>query len=56
MVQRSKQIPQGAPLRGRRTIVIASGYLQGIDSPEIIDTVHPRPAPAISASTGLAGR
>jgi hypothetical protein len=28
-------------------------YLQGIDSSEIIDTVHARPAPTISATAGL---
>jgi hypothetical protein len=28
-------------------------YLQGIDSSEMIDTVHSRPAPVISATAGL---
>ena len=28
-------------------------YLQGIDSSEIISTVHGRPSPTISASAGL---
>jgi hypothetical protein len=28
-------------------------YLQGIDSFEIIHTIHERPAPVISASVGL---
>jgi hypothetical protein len=28
-------------------------YLQGIDNAEIIDTVHSRPAPVISATSGL---
>lgn len=32
---------------------ITSIYLQGIDSSEIIATVHSRPAPVISASAGL---
>jgi hypothetical protein len=32
---------------------ITSVYLQGIDSSEIIETVHGRPSPMISASTGL---
>jgi site-specific recombinase XerD len=32
---------------------ITSIYLQGIDSSEIIDTVHGRPAPVISATAGL---
>jgi site-specific recombinase XerD len=31
-------------------------YLQGIDSSEIIDTVHARPAPVISATAGLTSR
>ena len=35
---------------------ITSIYLQGIDSSEIIDTVHARPAPTISATAGLARR
>jgi hypothetical protein len=32
---------------------ITSVYLQGIDSSEIIETVHGRPSPTISASAGL---
>ena len=32
---------------------ITSVYLQGIDSTEIINTVHGRPSPTISASAGL---
>jgi hypothetical protein len=32
---------------------ITSIYLQGIDSSEIIGTVHGRPSPTISASAGL---
>jgi len=32
---------------------ITSIYLQGIDSSEIIDTVHSRPAPVIPATAGL---
>jgi hypothetical protein len=32
---------------------ITSIYLQGIDSAEIVDTVHGRPSPVISASAGL---
>jgi hypothetical protein len=32
---------------------ITSIYLQGIDSSEIIDTVHRRPAPMLPASAGL---
>jgi hypothetical protein len=35
---------------------ITSVYLQGIDSAEIIDTVHSRPAPVISATAGLSGQ
>ena len=32
---------------------ITSIYLQGIDSSEIIHTVHSRPAPVIPATAGL---
>jgi len=32
---------------------ITSVYLQGIDSSEIISTVHGRPSPTISATVGL---
>jgi integrase/recombinase XerD len=35
---------------------ITSIYLQGIDSSEIIETVHSRSAPVISASAGLSRR
>jgi hypothetical protein len=38
---------------GHANLGIASVYLQGIDSAEIIDTVHSRPAPVISATSGL---
>jgi hypothetical protein len=38
---------------GRANFGITSIYLQGIDSSEIISTVHGRPAPTISASAGL---
>jgi site-specific recombinase XerD len=38
---------------GHARLGITSIYLQGIDSSEIIDTVHSRPAPVISASVGL---
>jgi site-specific recombinase XerD len=38
---------------GHANLGITSIYLQGIDSSEIIDTVHARPAPVISASAGL---
>lgn len=41
---------------GHANLGITSVYLQGIDSAEIIDTVHSRPAPVISASAGLNGR
>jgi integrase/recombinase XerD len=41
---------------GHANLGITSIYLQGIDSSEIIDTVHARPAPTISATAGLAGR
>jgi site-specific recombinase XerD len=39
---------------GHANLGITSIYLQGIDSSEIIDTVHSRPAPVISATAGLA--
>ena len=32
---------------------ITSAYLRGIDSTEIIHTVHQRPAPMIPATSGL---
>ena len=38
---------------GHANLAITSIYLQGIDSSEIIETVHGRPSPMISASTGL---
>ena len=41
---------------GHAHLGITSTYLQGIDSSEIIDTVHSRPAPVISATAGLAIR
>lgn len=40
---------------GHANLGITSVYLQGIDSAEIIDTVHSRPAPVISATAGLSG-
>jgi hypothetical protein len=45
------------PPPGSPTIIPgASIYLQGIDSSEIIDTVHARPASTISAIAGLSRR
>jgi site-specific recombinase XerD len=38
---------------GHANLGITSIYLQGIDSSEIIDTVHSRPAPMIPAAAGL---
>ena len=38
---------------GTPTLGITSIYLQGIDSSEVINTVHSRPAPAIPAAAGL---
>ena len=38
---------------GHANLGITSIYLQGIDSAEIINTVHGRPSPTISASAGL---
>ncbi len=41
---------------GHANLGITSVYLQGIDSAEIIDTVHGRPSPVIPASAGLQSR
>lgn len=38
---------------GHANLGVTSVYLQGIDSSEIISTVHGRPSPTISASAGL---
>jgi site-specific recombinase XerD len=38
---------------GHANLAVTSIYLQGIDSSEIIDTVHSRPARVISATSGL---
>jgi site-specific recombinase XerD len=38
---------------GHANLGVTSIYLQGIDSSEIIETVHSRPAPVISATAGL---
>jgi site-specific recombinase XerD len=38
---------------GHANLGITSIYLQGIDSSEIIGTVHGRPSPTISATAGL---
>jgi site-specific recombinase XerD len=38
---------------GHANLGITSIYLQGIDSSEIIDAVHSRPAPVIPATAGL---
>jgi len=39
--------------RQHTNLGITSVYLQGIDSSEIISTVHGRPSPTISATAGL---
>jgi site-specific recombinase XerD len=50
---------EGVPLNviqrqlGHANLGITSIYRQGIDSSEIIDTVHRRPAPVLPASAGL---
>ena len=48
---------EGVPLvviqRQHANLGGTSIYLQGIDSSEIIDTVHSRPAPVIPATAGL---
>jgi hypothetical protein len=38
---------------GHANLGATSICLQGIDSSEIIETVHPRPAPVLPASAGL---
>lgn len=38
---------------GHANLGVTSIYLQGIDSSEIIRTVHSRPAPVIPAPAGL---
>ena len=38
---------------GHCNLGVTNIYLQGIDNAEIIDTVHSRPAPVISATSGL---
>jgi len=38
---------------GHANLGITSVYLQAIDTSEIIETVHGRPSPTISASAGL---
>ena len=38
---------------GHANLGVTSVYLQGIDSSEIISTVHGRPSPTISATAGL---
>jgi integrase len=40
---------------GHADLGITSVYLQGIDSSEIIDNVHRRPSPVISATAGIRG-
>ena len=54
-----KMAHEGVPLvviqrqLGHANLGITSVYLQGIDSTEIINTVHGRPSPTISATAGL---
>jgi integrase/recombinase XerD len=38
---------------GHAHLVVTSTYLQGIDTTEIINTIHARPAPMIPANAGL---
>ena len=38
---------------GHAHLGITSAYLRGIDSTEIVHAVHERPAPMISAASGL---
>jgi integrase len=48
--------PSSARKQLGRNLGITSIYLQGIDSSEIIHTVHSRSAPVIPASAGLGSR
>ncbi len=41
---------------GHCNLGVTSVYLQGIDTAEIVELVHGRPAPVIPASNGLASR
>ena len=41
---------------GHADLAITSVYLRGIDNTEIVDTVHERPAPMITATNGLRPR
>ena len=51
---------EGVPLNviqrqlGHANLGITSVYLQGIDTEEIVSTVHRRPAPTVSAAAALA--
>ena len=51
---------EGVPLNviqrqlGHANLGVTSIYLQGIDTEEIIDTIHRRPAPTVSAAAALA--
>jgi integrase len=57
--QRGRDGREGAPLvviqrqLGHRNLGITSVYLEGIDSSEIVNTVHHRPPPVAPASAGL---
>jgi integrase len=59
LVTRMQMAHEGVPLvviqrqLGHANFGITSIYLQGIDSSEIIHTVHSRPAPVIPATAGL---
>ncbi len=48
-----ERVPLVVIQRQHANLGITSVYLQGIDSSEIISTVHGRPSPTISATAGL---
>jgi integrase/recombinase XerD len=53
---------EGVPLNviqrqlGHANLGITSVYLQGIDTEEIVSTIHRRPAPTVSATAALSHR
>jgi integrase/recombinase XerD len=53
---------EGIPLNvirrqvGHANLGVTSVYLQGIDTEEIVSTIHRRPAPTVSATAALSHR
>jgi site-specific recombinase XerD len=54
MAREGVPVPVIQRQRGHAHLGVTSTYLQGIDSAEIIDTIHARRPPMIPASAGLA--